>query len=111
MHEVKAVVRSERLEEIVHALHADIPNLPGITVSTVRGIGRQRGKTSTNGPHYGDVPMAKLETVVPDEIVDRVVSTIRMVGHTGRPGDGKIFVSRVDRAISIRDDAEGMDVL
>ena len=110
MHEIKAVVRPERLEDIVQALHA-IPNLPGITVSIVRGIGRRHHTQPINGPEYGDVTMAKLETVVPDELVDRVIATVRQVGHTGRHGDGKIFVSNVSRAVNIRDDAEGIDVL
>ena len=55
--------------------------------------------------------MAKLETVVPDDMLDLVISTVRRIGHTGRPGDGKIFVSDVRRAINIRDDAEGVGVL
>jgi nitrogen regulatory protein P-II 1 len=110
MHEIKAVVRADRLEDIVQALHA-IPNLPGITVSVVRGIGRRQGSHAPHAPEYGDVAMAKLETVVPDELVERVIATVRQVGHTGRAGDGKIFVSDVRRAINIRDDGEGVEIL
>ena len=110
MVEIKAIVRAERLDEIVQALHA-IPSLPGITVSVVRGIGRQHGGAKSDAAQYGEMPMVKLETVVPDELVARVVATVREVGHTGRHGDGKIFVSNVERAINIRDDAEGVDVL
>jgi nitrogen regulatory protein P-II 1 len=110
MREIKAVVRADRLEDIVHALHT-IPNLPGVTVSIVRGIGRRHDSQEASGPEYGDVTMAKLETVVPDELVDRVIATVRRVGHTGRAGDGKIFVSDVSRAINIRDDAEGVGIL
>ena len=110
MHEVKAVVRADRLEDIVQGLHA-IPNLPGITVSIVRGIGRRHEGQKTGAPEYGDVAMAKLETVVPDELVERVVAIVRQVAHTGRAGDGKIFVSDVRRAINIRDDAEGVSIL
>lgn len=110
MHEIKAVVRADRLEAIVEALHA-IPDLPGITVSIVRGIGRWRGPHSSNGPEYGDVSMAKLETVVPGDMLDRVIAAVRQAGHTGRAGDGKIFVSDVRRAINIRDDAEGVSIL
>ena len=110
MHEIKAVVRADRLELIVQALHA-IPNLPGLTVSIVRGIGRWHDSQQSNGPTYGDAPMAKLETVVPDEMLDLVIGTVRRVGHTGRAGDGKIFVSDVRRAINIRDDAEGVEIL
>jgi len=110
MHEIKAVVRADRLEDIVQALHA-IPNLPGVTVSIVRGIGRRHDAQKSNGPEYGDVTMAKIETVVPDDLVDRVIATVRKNGHTGRAGDGKIFVSEVRRAINIRDDAEGVEIL
>lgn len=110
MHEIKAMVRPERLEDIVQALHA-IPDLPGITVSTVRGIGRRHQTQPVTGAEYGDVSMAKIETVVPDELVDRVIAIVRQVGHTGRHGDGKISVSNVSRAVNIRDDAEGIDVL
>ena len=110
MLEIKAIVRADRLEDIIQALHA-IPNLPGLTVSVVRGIGRQRGGAKPETAQYGEAPMAKLETVVPDELVDRVIATVREVGHTGRAGDGKIFVSSVQRAINIRDDAEGVQVL
>lgn len=110
MHEIKAVVREDRLEEIVQDLHA-IPNLPGITVSIVRGIGRRRDSQRPGEPEYGDVSMAKLETVVPDELLERVIAVLRRAGHTGRPGDGKIFVSDVRRAINIRDDGEGTAIL
>jgi nitrogen regulatory protein P-II 1 len=110
MHEIKAVVRADRLEDIVQALHA-IPNLPGITVSIVRGIGRRQDPERATGPEYGDVTMAKLETVVPDKLVERVIATVRHVGHTGRAGDRKIFVSDVRRAINIRDETEGVGIL
>lgn len=110
MHEIEAVVRAERVDDIVEALHA-IPNLPGITVSIVRGIGRRHDSQRVNGPEYGDATMAKLETVVPDDLLDRVIATVRRVGHTGRAGDGKIFVSDVRRAINIRDDHEGAGIL
>lgn len=104
MQEIKAIVRAERTEDIVRALH-EIPDLPGVTVSVVRGIGRQHGGAGS-GPKYGEIEMAKLETFVPDELVDQVIATIREIAHTGRPGDGRIFVSAVTRAISIRDDPE-----
>ena len=104
------MVRADRLEDIVQALHA-IPNLPGLTVSIVRGISRWHDSQKSDGPTHGDAPMAKLETVVPDEMLDLVIATVRRAGHTGRAGDGKIFVSDVGRAINIRDDAEGVEIL
>jgi nitrogen regulatory protein PII len=110
MKEIKAIVRAERLDDIVQALHA-IQDLPGITVSVVRGIGRRLGGVTPETAQYGESPMAKLEMVVPDELVDRVIATVRHVGNTGRAGDGKIFVSDVRRAINIRDDGEGVEIL
>ena len=110
MVEIKAIVRPDRLEDIIRALHA-IPNLPGVTVSVVRGIGRQHGGARAGVAQYGEIVMAKLETVVPDDLIDRVVAAVREIGQTGRAGDGKIFVSEIQRAINIRDDAEGAEIL
>lgn len=72
---------------------------------------RRHNAAATDAPEYSEIAMSKLETVVPDELLDRVITTVRRAGHTGRAGDGKIFVSDVSRAINIRDDAEGVDVL
>ena len=107
MQEVKAVIREWRLETVVQALRA-IPNLPGITVSIVRGVGR-----TTDGhldaAQFGETPMAKLEIVVPDELVRRVVDIIADSARTGRAGDGKIFVSPVTDAVRIRTNERGVD--
>jgi nitrogen regulatory protein P-II 1 len=100
MQEIKAIVRVERLEPVLHALH-EMPELPGVTVSEVRGVGR-RTDAPAGGVQYGETPMAKLEIVVQDALVERVLHVIESAGRTGRPGDGKIFVYPVSRARRIR---------
>lgn len=110
MYEVKSIIRPERLAAVVHALH-EIPDVPGLTVSVVRGIGKRSAPGSTTPPEYGEAEMAKLETVVPEELLQRVVQTVQEVAATGRPGDGKVFVIRVDDAIKVGSGDRGSGVL
>ena len=109
MYEVKSIIRPERVAAVVHALH-EIPDVPGLTISVVRGIGRRAGTASTLA-EFGETEMAKLETVVPEPILQRVVETVRDVAGTGRPGDGKVFVIRVDDAVKVGSGARGSGVL
>lgn len=101
MHEVKAIIRPERLDAVLHALH-EMVTLPGVTISEVRGIGRRTDRPASDEPEYGDTRLAKLEVVVPRSAVEIVVNTIESVARTGRPGDGKIFVSPVSEARRVR---------
>ena len=110
MYEVKSIIRPERIAAVVHALH-DIPDIPGVTVSVVRGFGRRATPSSPTGIEYGETEMAKLETVVPETLLQRVVDTVQSIAATGRPGDGKVFISRVDEAIKIRSGTRGSDAL
>ena len=110
MYEVKSIIRPERVASIIQALH-EIPNVPGVTVSVVRGFGKRTPATSDEAPHYGETEMAKLETVVPEELLERVVDTIQEVASTGRAGDGKTFVIRVVEAIKVGSGARGADAL
>ena len=110
MYEVKSIIRPERLAAVVHALH-EIPDVPGLTVSVVRGFGRRTSTAPATAPEYGETEMAKLETVVPADMLQRVVETVQRVAATGRAGDGKVFVSHVEEAIKIRSGAQGSDVL
>jgi nitrogen regulatory protein P-II 1 len=105
MHEVKAIVRPERLDPVLHALH-EMPDLPGVTVSEVVGIGR-RTDVPPHEVQYAETRMAKLEIVVPDVLLARVVAAIESEGRTGRPGDGKIFVMPVARAVRVRSGESG----
>lgn len=100
MREIKAIIRPERLSEVVRALHA-IPDLPGITISNVRGIG-QKHPVEDGNPTFEEVSMSKLEIVVPSGVLDQVLLAIERAGHTGRVGDGKIFVLAVEQAVKIR---------
>jgi nitrogen regulatory protein P-II 1 len=110
MYEVKSIIRPERVAAVVHALH-DIPDVPGVTVSAVRGFGRRAPASPSTGVEYGETEMAKLETVVPETLLQRVVETVQRMAATGRPGDGKVFISRVDEAIEIRSGTRGSDAL
>lgn len=110
MYEVKSIIRPERLAAVVHALH-EIPNVPGLTVSVVRGIGKRTSAGPTASPEYGETEMAKLETVVPEDLLQQVVQTVQEVAGTGRPGDGKVFVIRVDDAIKVGSGARGAPAL
>jgi len=109
MYEVKSIIRPERLAAVVHALH-EIPEVPGLTVSVVRGFGK-RTSASAASPEYGETEMAKLETVVPEDLLQRVIDTVQEIAGTGRAGDGKVFVIRVEDAIKIRSGARGSGVL
>ncbi len=108
MREIKAIIRRERVPDVIGALH-ERPDLPGVTISYVDGVGRRPGGA---GPaEFGEVQMAKLETVVSAELAEWVVDTIQGAAFTGRPGDGKIFVIRVEQAVQIRSGEKGPKVL
>lgn len=108
MREIKAIIRRDRVADVIGALHARA-DLPGLTISSVEGIGRRSGEASP--PQYGEVRMAKIETVVPTDVASWVVDTIKRAAFTGRTGDGKIFVIRVEQAVKIRSGDEGAQVL
>ncbi|MCA9250265.1 MAG: P-II family nitrogen regulator [Phycisphaerae bacterium] len=103
MKEIKAIVRQHRLDAVLNALHAH-PELPGVTVSYVRGFGRARGHSNAEGEsvQYGTAEMVKLECVVNGENVDSVLELIQQAAQTGTVGDGKIFVHDVEDAVKIR---------
>lgn len=107
--EIKAIVREDRIPEIFRALHA-IPGLPGVTLSVVKGFGRRIDVTADQGG-YGETEMAKLELVVPLAMVGPVTGAIERAAHTGRPGDGKIFVIPVEDVINVRSGSRGLDAL
>jgi nitrogen regulatory protein P-II 1 len=86
----------------------------GMTILEARGHGRQKGHTEFyRGREYTIdlLPKIKLETVVPDELADKVVTAIIQSARTGKIGDGKIFISKIDDAIRIRNDDRGLAAL
>ena len=108
MHEIKAIIRRDRVTDVIGALH-ERADLPGVTISYDEGV--RRTGANAGPPQFGEVQMAKLETVVSTDLVPWVVDTIKRAAFTGRAGDGKIFVIRVEQAVHIRSGEEGSEVL
>ena len=109
---VTAVIKPFKLDDVKDALKAI--GVAGITVSEVRGFGRQGGHTETyRGAEYkiDFVPKVSLSVVIADETVDSVVDTIVSAAATGKIGDGKIWVTDVERLVRIRTGEEGADAI
>jgi len=109
---ITAVVKPFKLDDVKDALKE--AGITGITVSEVRGFGRQGGHTETyRGAEYkiDFVPKVSIEVVVDDGVVDGAVEAIKTGAATGKIGDGKIWVSDVDRIIRIRTGEEGVDAV
>jgi nitrogen regulatory protein P-II 1 len=112
MKKIEAFIKPFKLDDVKSAL-MEI-GIKGLTVSEVKGFGRQKGHTELyRGSEYrvDFLPKSKLEIVVADDEVDRVVETIVKVAKTGSIGDGKIFILPVEDAIRIRTGESGDDVL
>ena len=112
MMKLEAVIQPSRFESVKDALREI--GVEGMTVTEVRGHGRQKGHTEVyRGREYTVdlLPKVKLEIVLPDTLVNRVVDTILKSAKTGKLGDGKIFLSRVDEAIRIRNEERGENAL
>ena len=108
MKKVECVIRPTKIEEVKEALSAI--GVSGMTVTDVRGYGRQRGRTEKyRGNTYvvNLLPKVKLEFVVPDDRADEVVDVILEAARTGEIGDGKVFVSHVEEAVRIRTGERG----
>lgn len=108
MKKVEAIIRHSRLDEVKQAL--DEAGVKGMTISEVKGAGKQKGYTETYRGSKITIflrPKIKLETVVPDDIVDAVVNTIADNARTGEIGDGKIFISPVQDVVRIRTGEKG----
>ena len=112
MIKIEAVIRPTRLDAVKEALE-DV-GVSGMTVTDVRGYGRQRGHTEKyRGNTYvvNLLPKIKIEVVVPDSRADAAMGAIETAAHTGEIGDGKIFTANVERAIRIRTGEEGDSAL
>jgi nitrogen regulatory protein P-II 1 len=108
MQKIEAIIQPSKLEEVKDAL-IEI-GVEGITVLEARGHGRQKGHTEFyRGREYAVdlLPKVKLELVVPDALVERAIQAIITAARTGKIGDGKIFVSKIDEAIRIRNEERG----
>jgi nitrogen regulatory protein P-II 1 len=112
MTKLEAIIQPSRFEAVKDALREI--GIDGMTVSDVRGHGRQKGHTEVyRGNEYTIdlLPKVKIETVVPDNLVDGAVQAILKTAKTGKIGDGKVFLSRVDEAIRIRNEERGDNAL
>jgi len=109
---IKAIIKPFKLDDVRQALSE--VGVQGITVSEVKGFGRQKGHTELyRGAEYvvDFLPKVKVETVVNDNSVDAVVEAIRASANTGKIGDGKIFVVPVEQAVRIRTGEAGDEAL
>jgi nitrogen regulatory protein P-II 1 len=112
MKKVEAIIKPFKLDEVKEALHE--VGIQGITVTEAKGFGRQKGHTELyRGAEYvvDFLPKVKIEVVMEDSMVERAVEAIQQAAHTGRIGDGKIFVSTIDEAIRIRTGERGADAI
>ena len=112
MKKIEAVIKPFKLEEVKDAL-AEV-GIEGMTVTEVKGFGRQKGHTEIyRGSEYtvDFLPKIKLEVVVADEEAEGAVKAITSAANTGKIGDGKVFVSGIDEAIRIRTDETGNEAL
>ncbi len=112
MHKVEAIIKPFKLDEVKEALNGI--GIQGLTVSEVRGFGRQKGHTELyRGAEYvvDFLPKIKVEVVVPDDLVDKVTDAIQSAAKTGKIGDGKIFVFPVLEAVRIRTGERGGDAI
>jgi nitrogen regulatory protein P-II 1 len=112
MKKIEAIIKPFKLDEVKEALHE--VGISGITVTEAKGFGRQKGHTELyRGAEYvvDFVPKVKVEVVVDAAEAERAVEAIRNAAHTGRIGDGKIFVSTIEEAIRIRTGETGKDAV
>lgn len=109
---IVAIIKPFKLDEVREAL-ADV-GVNGLTVTEVKGFGRQKGHTELyRGAEYvvDFLPKLKIEAVVADDILEQVIEAIRKAAYTGKIGDGKIFVYEVEQAIRIRTGEMGEDAV
>ena len=112
MKKLEAIIKPFKLDEVKEALQ-DL-GVQGLSVIEVKGFGRQKGHTELyRGAEYvvDFLPKVKVEVVMEDAMVERAVEAIQQAAHTGRIGDGKIFVSTVEEAIRIRTSETGADAI
>ncbi len=112
MKKVEAIIKPFKLDEVKEALHTI--GIQGLTVTEVKGFGRQKGHTELyRGAEYvvDFLPKIKLEIVVSDEMVDKVLQAIVESANTGRIGDGKIFVLSMEEVIRIRTGERGAEAV
>ncbi|MCZ6548639.1 MAG: P-II family nitrogen regulator [Deltaproteobacteria bacterium] len=112
MKKIEAVIKPFKLDEVKHKLTSI--GISGMTISEVKGFGRQKGHTELyRGAEYtvDFLPKVKLEVLVPDEMLERAIEAILESAHTGKIGDGKIFVTALEEVIRIRTNERGEEAI
>ena len=112
MKKIEAIIKPFKLDEVKEALHEI--GVKGLTVTEAKGFGRQKGHTELyRGAEYvvDFLPKVKIEVVIEDSLLERAVEAIQQAAHTGRIGDGKIFVSSIDEALRIRTGEKGTEAI
>ena len=112
MKKIEAIIKPFKLDEVKEKLGTI--GVQGITVTEVKGFGRQKGHTELyRGAEYvvDFLPKVKLEIIIPDNLLEKVLEVITSSAHTGKIGDGKIFVMPVEEAVRIRTGERGEDAL
>jgi nitrogen regulatory protein P-II 1 len=112
MRKIEAIIKPFKLDEVKDALNSI--GITGMTISEVKGYGRQKGHTEIyRGAEYvvDFIPKVKIEIVVAAEQADQVVEKIRMAANTGKIGDGKIFVLPIERVVRVRTGEENRDAV
>lgn len=113
MKEIKAIIRPSKLLDVSEELQV-IEGLPGVTISDIKGFGKNRAQNAVDKVVYEMVefiPRIQLEVVVNDEMLDDVVNVIQKFSHTGNTGDRKIFVVSVEQAVKMRTNERGRDAI
>ena len=112
MKKIEAIIKPFKLDEVKQALNE--VGLTGITVIEAKGFGRQKGHTELyRGAEYSVdfLPKVKIEVVIEDTVLERTVEAIQQAAHTGRIGDGKIFIPDIEDAIRIRTGERGREAV
>ena len=112
MKKIEAIIKPFKLDEVKEALH-DV-GVKGLTVTEVKGFGRQKGHTELyRGAEYvvDFLPKVKIEVVIEDNLVENAVEAVQQAARTGRIGDGKIFVSNVEAVLRIRTGETGAEAI
>lgn len=112
MKKIEAIIKPFKLDDVKDALNEI--GIKGMTISEVKGYGRQKGHTEIyRGAEYivDFIPKVKIEIVVPGDMVDQVLVKIREAANTNKIGDGKIFVTPVERIVRVRTGEEGEDAV
>ncbi len=112
MKKIEAIIKPFKLDEVKEALHEI--GLKGITVVEAKGFGRQKGHTELyRGAEYvvDFLPKVKIELVLEDDLVERAIEAIQQAAHTGKIGDGKIFVMPVEEAVRVRTGERGTEAI